>query len=65
MCTVLIFNIFIVIQFTCASCDILYITTRAGAVEYTYCRGVRLSPNECPGYDTKKSDGEASVMLEI
>ncbi len=23
-----------------------------------------VSPNECPGYDTKQSDGEISVMLE-
>ena len=22
-------------------------------------------PNECPGYDTKQSDGEATVMLEL
>ena len=22
-------------------------------------------PNECPGYDTKQSDGEASVMLML
>ena len=22
-------------------------------------------PNECPGYDTKQSDGEVSVMLEL
>ena len=30
------------------------------------CRGVRSpTPNECPGYDTKKSDGEISVMLEL
>ena len=30
------------------------------------CRGVRPSPlNECPGYDTKQSDGEALVMLEL
>ena len=27
-------------------------------------RGVRL-PNECPRYDTKRSDGEAPVMLEL
>ena len=26
------------------------------------CRGVRPSPNECPGYGTKQSDGEGSVM---
>ena len=28
------------------------------------CWGVRL-PHKCPGYDTKQSDGEASVMLEL
>ena len=28
------------------------------------CRGVPHS-NECPGYDTKQSDGEVSVMLEL
>ena len=28
------------------------------------CRGVRPPSNECPGYDTKQSDGEVSVMLE-
>ena len=31
----------------------------AGAVEYTD------SPNECPGYDTKQSDGELPVMLVL
>ena len=31
------------------------------------CRGVRHSPppNECPGYDTKQSDGEVPAMLEL
>ena len=29
--------------------------------EYTYC----ISPDECPGYDTKQSDVEAPVMLKI
>ena len=28
-------------------------------------RGVRPSPNECPRYDTKQSDGEVLVMLEL
>ena len=44
----------------------------AGAVEYTDCFsaegwgwGVRPLPNECPGYDTKQSDGEAPVMLKL
>ena len=31
------------------------------------CRGMRLltPPNESPGYDTKQSDGEVPVMLEL
>ena len=28
-------------------------------------RGVITPPNECPGYDTKQSDGEVPVMLEL
>ena len=31
----------------------------AGAVEYTDC------PNECSIHDTKQSDGEVPVMLEL
>ena len=37
------------------------------AVEYTdgfFAEGYD-SSNECPGYDTKQSDGEVSVMLEL
>ena len=34
----------------------------AGAVSLQ--RG-KTHPNECPVYDTKQSDGEASVMLEL
>ena len=30
-----------------------------------FCRGVWSPPNECPGYDTKQSDGEAPVMPEL
>ena len=37
----------------------------AGPVEYTDCRGVRPPPNDCPGYDTKQSDGEGPVMLGL
>ena len=50
---------------------IIYIKNRAqsaGVVEYTNCIAVeRLdpTPNECPGYDTKQSDGEALLMLEL
>ena len=29
------------------------------------CRGVKPPPNECPGYDMKKSDGGVPVMLEL
>ena len=29
------------------------------------CRGVRSIPNQCPRYDTKQSDGEVPVMLEL
>ena len=29
------------------------------------CRGARLPPYECPGYDTKQSDGEVPAMLEL
>ena len=29
------------------------------------CRGIISPPNECPGYDTKKSDCKATVMLEL
>ena len=40
---------------------------QAGAVEYTDCNSEDKddSSNKCPGYDTKQSDGEASVMLEL
>ena len=39
----------------------------AGAIEYTDCilAEGKDSPNECPGYGTKQSDGEATVMLEL
>ena len=37
----------------------------AGTAEYTDCVSAKgeNSPNECPGYDTKQSDSDASVML--
>ena len=34
----------------------------AGAVEYTDCT---CAPNKCPGYNTKQSDDEVPVMLEL
>ena len=38
-----------------------------GATEYTDCISAKEygSTNEYPGYDTKQSDGEVSVMLEL
>ena len=38
-----------------------------GTAEYTNCIPAegKDSPDECSGYDTKQSDGEASVMLEL
>ena len=39
----------------------------AGAAEYTNCISAEWEdfPNECPRYDIKQSDGEASVMIEL
>ena len=39
----------------------------AGAVEYTDCISTEGEdfPNKCPGLDTKQSDGEATVILEL
>ena len=41
------------------------IAQSAGVVEYTDCFSAVRSPYECPGYDTKQSDGEVLVMLEL
>ena len=43
------------------------IAQSAGAVEYTDCTSAEESdpPKECPRYDTKQSDGEVLVMLEL
>ena len=42
-------------------------TQLVGATEYTYCMSTegQYSPNECPVYDTKQSDGEVSVLQEL
>ena len=39
----------------------------AGAVEYTDCTSAegKTPPKECPGYDTKQSDGEVPTVLEL
>ena len=36
----------------------------AGVMDYINCRGVP-HPNECPEHDTKQSDGEVPVMLDL
>ena len=47
--------------------SMLYMAQLAGAVEYTDCTSAegKISSNECPEYDTKQSDGEIPVMLEL
>ena len=44
-----------------------WIAQSFGAVEYAYCSSVEEwePSNECPVYDTKQSDGEVPVMLEL
>ena len=39
----------------------------AYAVEYTDCTSAKGydSPNECPNFDTNRSDGETPVMMEL
>ena len=45
----------------------LTIAQSAGIAEYTECISAKGwdSPQKCPGYDTKQSDGEAPMMLEF
>ena len=49
----------------CANKWLVFCPVGSGAVEYTDYRGVRPPTNECSIYDTKKSDGEIPVMLEL
>ena len=48
---------------TCRNSSLLLLS--AGAVEYVDYRGVRPRPNKSPGYNTKQSDGEASVLERL
>ena len=45
----------------------IFAKSARGAVEYTDCFSAKeQNPSkECPGYDTKQSNGEAPVMLEF
>ena len=48
-------------------CVNILIAQSVGTVEYTDCssaEGKTPPPDECPGYDTKQSNGEVPVMLE-
>ena len=44
-----------------------FLVQLAGAAEYTDCNSAEGldSFNEYPGYDTKQTDGDAPVMLEL
>ena len=43
-----------------------HIAQSAGAVEYTNCFSAEgKTSNECPGYETKQTDGEVPVMLGL
>ena len=46
---------------------ILDLANSVWSVEYTDCISAEGldSPNQCPGYNTTQSDGEAPVMLEL
>ena len=58
---------FIFITTYCQSTTVRNFAQLTGAAEYTDCISVEESDssNECPVYDTKQSDAEASVMLEL
>ena len=45
----------------------LNVAQSTGTAESTDCLTAekKNSPNDCPEYDTKKSDGEALVMIEL
>ena len=47
--------------------SIVLVAQSAWTVEYTDCISAKAldSPNECPGYDTKQSDSDDPVMLEL
>ena len=45
----------------------IFLAQSVGAVEYTDGTSAEEKdpPNECPGYDTKQSDGEVPAVLEL
>ena len=62
------FNFFLIFIFLGIYFLFLFIAAQsAGAVEYSDCFSAERwdSSPQCPGYDTKKSDGEVSVIVEL
>ena len=60
----------IVVNLRTGECSVIFnnpITQSDGAVEYTDCTSAeRQDPtNRCPEYDTKQSDGEVPVILDL
>ena len=56
------------VDYVFISVQVSLFTQSAEGVEYTRCprqQRSKTSPNECPKYDTKQSDGEVSEMLEL
>ena len=52
--------------YTCIHPHTCSFAQSAGAIHQLHlCKGVRIPSNECHGYDTKQSDGEVPVMLEL
>ena len=51
----------------CFAFSTVVVSQSAGAIEYTDCFSAEGKDprKECPGYDTKKSDGEVPVMLQL
>ena len=62
---VLVYGIIAVSE--CTACAILIVAQSSWAAEYTDWISAEEhdSPKECRGYDTKQSDSEASVMLDL
>ena len=54
-------------SYVTSSLFVCHVAQSAGAVEYTDCFSAEGQDpsNECLGYDTKQSDGEIPVMLEL
>ena len=53
-------------EMNCDDCPVSWLGVLSNTLWLLLCRGVRPPPpKDCPGYDTKQSDGEVPVMLEL